>query len=258
MPATLVAGFSTALPALSDARLQALAPSLGALDGSAAVPAVILAQHHSTRLLDLGSLPPTDGRVDGRTRPALPPFDTGGTSTLAFDGAYAGPTVSALLLIKAADCVPVLAVDPQTGRYGALHAGWRGAAGGILPALLERWRREGSTLRLVRLAFGPHIQGCCYEVGADCLSAFEPEALEQAVIRDGRATHLALSAVLSQQAAALGIAPERVQTSTHCTRCHREADGRHRYASYRRTRQEGTGPVGRNLSLIGLVSARRT
>ena len=62
------------------------------------------------------------------------------------------------LAVYAADCVPLLVVDPERPAVGALHAGWRGAAAGIVPALLEvMGARFGTRPHSLRAALGPAI-----------------------------------------------------------------------------------------------------
>ena len=46
-------------------------------------------------------------------------------------------TPGLLLRVGVADCYPLLLYHPK-GAVGALHAGWRGVVGGILPKALER------------------------------------------------------------------------------------------------------------------------
>jgi copper oxidase (laccase) domain-containing protein len=203
-------------------------------------------QPHGCEILDLGA--PASGGASDSCAPAripVPGYD-GSMARLGFvQGAPKGPT----LVIKAADCVSVLAVHPESGGYAALHAGWRGVAAGILPRLLSRWRRQGAHLSGVTLAFGPHIRSCCFEVRDDCLARFTAADLAGAVeMRSGGAT-LDLERVLRTQAAAFGIAAHQIEALPFCTRCH-QADGAHPFASYRRAQQEGR-PAGRNLAYIG-------
>lgn len=170
------------------------------------------------------------------------------------DGALSGIERPLLLALRTADCLPVLGVDVETRSYGALHAGWRGVAAGILPNLLELWRGQGSSLEGVRLAIGPGIGPCCFEVRRDCLEAFRPGHLKAAVQLRGGATFLHLAEVLKRQAGEYGIAPERIETLPLCTCCHgSEAEG-HPFASYRRSRKRGEPGGSRNASFIGILS----
>jgi copper oxidase (laccase) domain-containing protein len=52
-----------------------------------------------------------------------------------------------------------------------VHAGWRGALAGVLPATLAAMRKRGHDP--LRAAIGPAIGSCCYEVGEDVSSQFE-------------------------------------------------------------------------------------
>jgi YfiH family protein len=68
------------------------------------------------------------------------------------------------LWVCGADCTPVLLADPRTGRVAACHAGWRGVAGRILPAALERLEGAGSNRTDLLVALGPAVSGAAYQV----------------------------------------------------------------------------------------------
>lgn len=74
-----------------------------------------------------------------------------------------------VLGIITADCAPVLFADPARGVIGAAHAGWRGAAAGVLEATLDAMRTLGATS--IRAAVGPCIGQASYEVGDDMQDA---------------------------------------------------------------------------------------
>lgn len=75
--------------------------------------------------------------------------------------------VGAVLGIWVGDCAPVALVS-ETGRIGAVHAGWRGIEAGVLQRAVETLRRvAGET---VEAALGPCIRPCCYEFGDDDLA----------------------------------------------------------------------------------------
>lgn len=82
------------------------------------------------------------------------------------------------LLIRGADCVPVLLADVDRGVVGAAHAGRVGLVAGILAATLARMHDLGA--RSIVAWVGPHVCGRCYEVPASMredVAAIVPESL---------------------------------------------------------------------------------
>lgn len=84
------------------------------------------------------------------------------------DGRYAdcADTVCAVLT---ADCLPVLLCDRAGREVAAVHAGWRGLAGGVIEAALDRFAALPEEL----LAWlGPAIGPTAFEVGDEVRAAF--------------------------------------------------------------------------------------
>lgn len=69
------------------------------------------------------------------------------------------------LLTRAADCVPVLLADPDTGVVGAVHAGRGGVAAGVVGGAVAAMAALGAGR--LRAWVGPHVCGRCYEVPQD-------------------------------------------------------------------------------------------
>ena len=201
---------------------------------------VFLAQPHGPEVLFFGK--------NLETR--VPRDDNG--FLVGFDGAASTMEAGGVMTVRSADCVPILAVDPESGGYAALHAGWRGTAAGILPNLLQGWSSRGSSLSQVKLALGPGIAPCCFEVGSECLAAFSQAHLVDAVMPMGDRFHLDLHRVLITQATHWGVASDHIETLSQCTRCYMEGNY-HPLASYRRAQQQGTPTEGRNVSFIGIA-----
>ncbi|MBN8293155.1 peptidoglycan editing factor PgeF [Rhodobacter sp. NTK016B] len=83
------------------------------------------------------------------------------------------------LSILTADCMPVLLHDSSAGVIGAVHAGWKGALGGILEATLDAIEDLGGDRAETSAVIGPCISQRAYEVGPEFLDTFlteDPEA----------------------------------------------------------------------------------
>ncbi|MCH1868283.1 polyphenol oxidase family protein [Nocardioides sp. CFH 31398] len=67
------------------------------------------------------------------------------------------------LMVRVADCVPVVLADPGTGALGVAHAGREGVRLGVVTRTVARLRELGAGPGL-RAWVGPHVCGSCYEV----------------------------------------------------------------------------------------------
>lgn len=93
------------------------------------------------------------------------------------------------LLLKAADCSLIVVADPARRAVGVAHAGWRGAAAGVVENLvLELQRHFGSRPEDLLGAVGPTIGAPRYAVGREVPETFlrrVPWAEEYARTIDG-------------------------------------------------------------------------
>lgn len=76
--------------------------------------------------------------------------------------ALATTTPGVTLIVRAADCVPVVVADRAGTVVGAAHCGRPGLVAGVVPALLATMRRLGAGE--VTAWIGPYVCGRCYEV----------------------------------------------------------------------------------------------
>ena len=148
-----------------------------------------------------------------------------------------------LVGVLTADCVPVLLVDVRRRVSAVVHAGWRGAAGGIVEATIAHLAtRAGSAAADLEAAVGPAIGGCCYEVGPEVRAAFAArsgEATAPAWSRRGPREHVDLRTAVRCLLQAAGVA--RVAVLGPCTACG---------AGYQSYRRDGAR-AGRQLSFVG-------
>jgi YfiH family protein len=74
--------------------------------------------------------------------------------------------------VTAADCGPILFVDPKARVIGAAHAGWKGALTGILESTIDAMETLGADRSGMVAAIGPMIRQPSYEVGHEFVERF--------------------------------------------------------------------------------------
>ena len=153
-----------------------------------------------------------------------------------------------VLIVKTADCVPILLADRQAGVVAALHAGWRGTVNGIAAVGVEKMLRLGADLENIRVAIGACIHECCFEVQqdfVDAVSTIKGADFAEAHIRkrEGRryADLVGMNCAILESA---GISRGQIDISADCTCCAPEL-----YHSHRATK----GKRGTMAAAIGLV-----
>jgi YfiH family protein len=194
------------------------------------------------------------GFLPGRVEPPCPvtlPRQVHGVRVLPADPDGERPEADGLFTTAAntsvgivtADCVPMLMVAPRRRVVAAVHAGWRGAATGIVGTALTHLREQFDVEpRAVEVALGPAIGPCCYEVGPEVREAFRATSGETTAAawqrrhdRDVLDLRRAVRALLE----ANGV--ERVTMIGPCTKCSPD------FCSYRRDGAD----AGRQVSFIG-------
>ncbi|MDR1116698.1 MAG: peptidoglycan editing factor PgeF [Oscillospiraceae bacterium] len=102
--------------------------------------------------------------------------DSGGNVSAPTDSCDALITneTGVTLFAYTADCVPILLCDPAAKCVGAVHAGWRGTANGILLKTVNRMREEfGCLPQNILAAIGPAISQENFEVDGDVYAALK-------------------------------------------------------------------------------------
>jgi len=136
----------------------------------------------------------------------------------------------------AADCIPLLFADAEARVIGAAHAGWRGTVGGVAANVVARMVERGARADRIRVALGPSIGPCCFEVGPEVVAPFRAAFGERAglVVPGPAKDHIDLRVATRAVLERAGVRPEHVDAAPPCTKC--EAD---RFFSYRRDGQAG-------------------
>lgn len=156
------------------------------------------------------------------------------------------------LAITTADCGPVLFADPHVGVIGAAHAGWRGAATGVLEATIEAMERLGARRGKIVAVLGPTISQAAYEVGPEFVARFAEQDRESGrFFKTSAASGQALfdlPGFIAARLEAAGIG--EFADLGLCTYSDEE-----QFFSYRRTTHRREPDYGRLISAITLVAS---
>jgi YfiH family protein len=133
-------------------------------------------------------------------------------------------SAAAALVVRAADCVPLLLADRRTGAVAAVHAGWRGTAAKVTTAAVGALQAEfGAHPVDLVAAIGPAIGPCCYEVGPELVDAFAAAGHERHLIdrwfqvrRDGK-LRLDVPGANRDQLILAGVPEDQIHLAGLCT-----------------------------------------
>lgn len=169
---------------------------------------------------------------------------------------------SRVLVVRVADCAPILLASSDGRVVAAVHAGWRGVVSGVLLNAVRILHSRGADT--ITAAIGPCIGAAAFEVGPEVLDEFD-RAFGSAHVRDvprgwcvgdtlesrpgvvawrrddGKA-HADLRAALELQLRDVGVDPARIEQVGGCT-----ATDAQSYFSHRREH----GMTGRSIGIIG-------
>ena len=150
--------------------------------------------------------------------------------------------------VTAADCGPILLVDPGARVIGAAHAGWKGALTGVLESTVDAMEKLGAERGGIVAAIGPMIRQNSYEVGSEFVERFLEADAEHAMFflpaeREGHAMFdlAGFIRMRLENAGVLMIDDTGVDTYTDA-----------RFYSYRRSVHRKEADYGRHVHAIAL------
>ena len=159
--------------------------------------------------------------------------------------ALVSQTPGMLLMLRFADCTPIMLYDPQKQVMGLAHAGWRGTVLKIVrktvSTMIDRFSSHPSH---IIAGIGPAIGPCCYEVGQEVVDAANdafPRTPGVLVRQPNGRWHFDMWAANRSQLEEMGV--QQIETAGICTACHVDE-----YFSHRAER----GRTGRFAATIGL------
>lgn len=137
------------------------------------------------------------------------------------------------LVMRYADCTPIMAYDPARGAIGIAHAGWRGTVRGMAANLIHAMRDAyGSRPQDIRAAIGPSIGPDRYQVGEEVVSAVQDhygttDGLIKRDAHDGSA-YLNLWEANTRDLLRAGVAESNIEVAGICTATHTDKFYSHR------------------------------
>ncbi|MBY6036174.1 peptidoglycan editing factor PgeF [Fictibacillus nanhaiensis] len=163
------------------------------------------------------------------------------------DGIYT-KEADVLLTSLYADCVPLYFYSPKHELIGLAHAGWRGSVGKIGPKMIQIWcEKESVNEEEIKIAIGPSIASCCYEVDDTVIKEVKAalgNTAEPTVFMENEAGRYQLNLQRFNEILFIqsGILPENITISNQCTSCENDVFFSHR---------KEVGKTGRMMSFIG-------
>lgn len=151
--------------------------------------------------------------------------------------------------VLTADCVPVLLADNVSGMVAAVHAGWKGAIGGIVEETIKEMCTQGAARVNICAAIGPCIGQDSYEVGEEFFDTFRNT--DEAFIRhfseseEGR-KHFDIKGFVRKKLETMGV--NRIDVLEEDT-CALEEE----FFSFRRSTKRREPSYGRQVSAIMLT-----
>jgi len=151
-----------------------------------------------------------------------------------------------VLMVRIADCLPVMFFDPLRKVAGIAHAGWRGTVKKIAAKTVEViMSRYNSDPARILVGIGPGIGPCCYEVDERVSSLFTKSfsSGEQLITERNGKQYLDLWEANRKQLLEAGIRAENIEVAGLCTSCQNQLLFSHR---------KDKGKTGRFGALIGI------
>src|SRR3989344_1775834 len=127
-----------------------------------------------------------------------------------------------ILVVRNADCVPLIMVDKTTGYIGISHQGWRGSLKNMANKMVTSFLKVNSKVEDLICSIGPAIGICCYEVDDSLyynfLEEFDGYSRKIFILKKCR-WHISLSQLNYLELLDAGIKKENIDFFPFCTKC---------------------------------------
>jgi hypothetical protein len=123
------------------------------------------------------------------------------------------------LIVRTADCLPIIFLDKTHHIFGVAHAGWKGLYENLIQEMIYSMISLGANIQDIQICIGPHIQVCCYSVSNERQQLF-PEMFRRTEEHKKNITfYLDLGMIAEDQLIQQGIVPDHITRSHICTFC---------------------------------------
>ena len=124
-------------------------------------------------------------------------------------------TPGQILLVKTADCVPILIYSPKEKKVAAIHAGREGAIKGIIGSTLKKFSRPD----LLLAGLGPHIRKDCYPLRGEAKKYSRNKNLKKYIEERKDKLYFDLTQLVKDKLILAGVKEENIEDCGICTFC---------------------------------------
>lgn len=146
-----------------------------------------------------------------------------------------------ILTVRTGDCLPIIFVDKNADIIGISHQGWRGSLKKMTIKMVEKMIEHGAKLENIRVAIGPGIGECCYNVDEERFYEFAEifnGYLDKIFHYYRGQRHLNLLTLNYLLLVNKGIKKEKIDFFPFCTSCDKK-----RFFSFRRDHKKDYGEM---------------
>jgi len=146
-----------------------------------------------------------------------------------------------ILVVRNADCLPLVFVEKETGLIGISHQGWRGSIKRMAKKMVDKMVELGGKKEKIIVGFGPAIGQCCYHIDEERYYQFKQELDGYSdKIFSYRQGKIFLNLSLLNYLLLLdeGVSEKNIDFFPFCTKC-----DKNRFFSFRRDNKKNYGEM---------------
>ena len=157
----------------------------------------------------------------------------------------------AAIVLRPADCLPILMTTVEKKFIGLIHVGWRGIENEIIRNAVQRAKLEYEVSENdIHVGIGPSIHRCCYNNDYIINRYSEDKRWLPFMSTGPLGTRVDLVGRAVQQLLLAGIDPVHITILAACTMCTKNKSGEYLFFSHHRVLKNKSEKEGRGMALI--------